>query len=142
MQRSTAKKFVTLDGIRFDSVDESKYYLYLKQLQAEGLVKSFEMQVPIQLIPPVTCFDGSKQRGITYKADFLVHYAGGYSVYVEIKGFANPTDLLKRKLYHYWNSKQEKQIPLDWVAYSKKWGGETGFCSYDKLMKMRKENGK
>lgn len=142
MRRTTAKKVVTLDGIKFDSVDEAKYYQHLQNLQQLGLVKSFERQVRIELIPALTTFDGLKQRPICYVADFWVKYASGYQVYVEVKGFANVLDLIKRKLYNYWNSKQEKQIPLEWVSYSKKWGGETGFISYDLLQKKRKENKK
>ena len=142
MRRSTAKKVVTRGEIVFDSLDEARYYDYLLDLQSKGMIRGFESQVRIELIPALTTFEGNKQRPICYVADFLVHVTQGYSVYVEVKGFANPTDLIKRKLYNYWNSKQAKQIPLEWVSYSKKWGGETGFCSYDALMKARKEKGK
>ena len=140
MRRSTAKKIVERDGIKFDSLDEAKYYDYLISLEEQGIVLAFERQVRIELIPALTTFDGLKQRPIYYIADFYVQYVGGYSTYVEVKGFANPTDLLKLKLYNHWNSKQAKQIPLEWVSYSKKYGGETGFLSYDLLQKKRKEN--
>ena len=124
--------------IKFDSLDEAKYYDYLQGLQAQGIVTEFQRQVKIELIPALTCFDGSKQRPICYIADFWVQYAGGYSTYIEVKGWANVLDLIKRKLFNFWNSKQDKPIPLQWVSYSKKWGGETGFIEYDALMKMRK----
>ena len=140
MRRTTAKKVVTLDGIKFDSVDEAKYYQHLQNLQQLGMVSDFQRQVRIELIPALTCFDGSKQRPICYVADFWVKYSSGYEIFVEVKGFANVLDLIKRKLYNYWSSKQEKQIPLEWVSYSKKYGGETGFISYDLLQKKRKEN--
>ena len=139
MRRSTAKKIIEYNSIVFDSKDEMLYYQHLQNLQQLGIVKSFERQVRIELIPALTTFDGSKQRPIHYIADFWVAYSSGYQTYVEVKGFANPTDLLKRKLYHYWSSKQEKQIPLEWVAYSKKGGGETGFINYDTLQKLRKD---
>ena len=138
MRRTTAKKVVTRGEIVFDSIDEARYYDYLLDLQSKGMIRGFERQVRIELIPALTTFEGNKQRPICYVADFLVQYASGYSVYVEIKGFANPTDLIKRKLYNYWNSKQARQIPLEWVSYSKKWGGETGFINYDVLQKLRK----
>ena len=140
MRRSTAKKTVTRGEIVFDSIDEARYYDYLLDLQAKGMIRGFERQVRIELIPALTTFDGSKQRPICYVADFWVKYSSGYQTYVEVKGFANVLDLIKRKLYNYWSSKQEKQIPLEWVSYSKKYGGETGFISYDVLMKKRKEN--
>ena len=139
MRRSTAKKIIEHDGIKWDSKDEMLYYQYLLDLQSKGHIKGFERQVRIELIPALTTFEGNKQRPICYVADFLVHVTAGYSVYVEIKGFANVLDLVKRKLYNYWSSKQEKQIPLIWMAYSKKHGDASGFISYENLQKLRKE---
>ena len=139
MRRSTAKKIVTRGEIQFDSLDEAKYYDYLLDLQAKGVIKGFERQVRIELIPALTTFEGNKQRPICYVADFLVHVTQGYSVYVEIKGFANVLDLIKRKLYNYWSSKQEKQIPLQWLSYSKKYGDASGFISYENLQRLRKD---
>ena len=140
MRRSTAKKTVTRGEIVFDSIDEARYYDYLLDLQAKGMIRGFERQVRIELIPALTTFDGSKQRPICYVADFWVKYSSGYEIFVEVKGFANVLDLIKRKLYNYWSSKQAKQVPLEWVSYSKKYGGETGFISYELLQKKRKEN--
>ena len=142
MQRRTAKKIVEYNGIKWDSKDEMLYYQYLQALQAQGIVTDFARQVKIELIPALTTFDGSKQRPICYIADFWVQYSSGYQSYVEVKGWANVLDLIKRKLFNYWNSKQEKPVPLQWVSYSKKWGGETGFCDYDYIMRMRKEGKK
>ena len=142
MRRSTAKKTVSKHGCVWDSKDELLYYEYLLDLQAQGIVSEIQRQVRIELIPALTTFDGLKQRPICYVADFWVQYASGYQVYVEVKGFANVLDLIKRKLYNYWSSKQEKQIPLEWVSYSKKYGDESGFINYDVLMKKRKENKK
>ena len=139
MRRSTAKKVVTRGKIQFDSLDEAKYYDYLLDLQSKGMIRNFERQVRIELIPALITFEGNKQKPICYVADFLVHVTAGYSVYVEIKGFASPIDMLKRKLYHYWSSKQEKQIPLQWMAYSKKYGDASGFIEYGNLQKLRKD---
>ena len=139
MRRSTAKKVIEYNSIFFDSKDEMLYYQYLLDLQAKGMIKGFERQVRIELIPPITTFEGNKQRPICYVADFLVHVTAGYSVYVEIKGFANVLDLIKRKLYNYWSSKQEKPIPLIWLSYSKKYGDASGFISYENLHKLRKD---
>lgn len=139
MRRSTAKKVIEYNSIIFDSKDEMLYYQYLQNLQQLGHIRGFERQVRIELIPALTTFEGNKQKPICYVADFLVHVTAGYSVYVEVKGFASPVDLLKRKLYHYWSSKQEKQIPLQWMSYSKKYGGESGFIDYDVLQKLRKD---
>ena len=139
MRRSTAKKVIEYNSIIFDSKDEMLYYQYLLDLQSKGMIKGFERQVRIELIPALTTFEGNKQRPICYVADFLVHVTAGYSVYVEIKGFANVLDLIKRKLYNYWSSKQEKPIPLIWMSYSKKYGDASGFISYENLQKLRKD---
>ena len=139
MRRSTAKKVIEYNSIIFDSKDEMLYYQYLIDLQSKGMIKGFERQVRIELIPALTTFEGNKQRPICYVADFLVHVTAGYSVYVEIKGFANVLDLIKRKLYNYWSSKQEKPIPLIWMSYSKKYGDASGFISYENLQKLRKD---
>ena len=37
-------KKTEIDGIVFDSKMESEYYLHLKQLQEQGIVKSFKLQ--------------------------------------------------------------------------------------------------
>ena len=140
MRRSTAKKIVTRGEIVFDSLDEARYYDYLLDLQSKGMIRGFERQVRIELIPALTTFEGNKQKSICYVADFLVHVTSGYSVYVEIKGFASPLDMLKRKLYHYWSSKQAKPIPLQWMAYSKKYGDASGFIEYDVLQKKRRDS--
>ena len=42
-------KKVTIDGIIFDSYMESQYYKYLKELQQQGIVKSYDLQVPFIL---------------------------------------------------------------------------------------------
>ena len=139
MRRSTAKKVIEYNSIIFDSKDEMLYYQYLQNLQQLGHIRGFERQVRIELIPALTTFEGNKQRPICYVADFLVHVTAGYSVYVEIKGFANVLDLIKRKLYNYWSSKQEKPIPLQWMSYSKKYGDASGFCTYEELQQKRKE---
>ena len=42
---------VKVDGIEFQSTKEANYYLFLKQLQKEGEVKSIELQPKYELLP-------------------------------------------------------------------------------------------
>lgn len=119
------------------------YYIYLCRLKAEGLVTKFELQPKVVLIPSITCFDGSRQREITYKPDFYVEYVSGYRSMVDMKGFSTQQGILRRKMYN-WLERQTDSvihnIPLQWVARSIKYGDEDGFIAYDLLQKRRREN--
>lgn len=117
MNKYNAKK-VTIDGITFDSVAESRYYKYLLGLLNEGVVESFEMQKSYTLLDkfahPKT---GKTIRAIKYIPDFEVLYTDGRVEVVDIKGFMkNPVFLLKAKLFMF-----RYQIPLTVI----KWDGKT-----------------
>ena len=58
-----------IDGHKFDSKVEGKYYLHLKEREARGEIKDLELQ------PTFTLMDGFRRSGvkirdIVYKADF------------------------------------------------------------------------
>ena len=42
---------IIIDGTKFDSKDEAKYYEYLKQMKFEGKILNFELQPKFILIP-------------------------------------------------------------------------------------------
>ena len=116
MNKYNAKK-VEIDGIKFDSVAESRYYKYLLGLLNEGVVESFEMQKPYTLLDkfphPKT---GKTIRAIKYVPDFEVIYTDGRVEVVDIKGFMkNPVFLLKAKLFMF-----RYQVPLLVVKYDSK----------------------
>lgn len=116
MNKYNAKK-VEVDGIKFDSVAESRYYKYLLGLLNEGVVESFEMQKPYTLLDkfphPKT---GKTIRAIKYVPDFEVIYTDGRVEVVDIKGFMkNPVFLLKAKLFMF-----RYQVPLLVVKYDSK----------------------
>ena len=116
MNKYNAKK-VEIDGIKFDSVAESRYYKYLLGLLNEGVVESFEMQKPYTLLDkfphPKT---GKTIRAIKYVPDFEVIYTDGRVEVVDIKGFMkNPVFLLKAKLFMF-----RYQIPLVIIAWDRK----------------------
>nr|DAP23789.1 MAG TPA: Endonuclease [Caudoviricetes sp.] len=90
----------TVDGIRFDSTLEARYYEHLKLLKQAGVISELELQVKCELLPaqkhPVT---GKHIRAINYIADFRVTYPDGSVEYLDTKGFEKPEFKLKAKLF-------------------------------------------
>ena len=114
MNKYNAKK-VEVDGIKFDSVAESRYYKYLLGLLNEGVVESFEMQKPYTLLDkfphPKT---GKTIRAIKYVPDFEVIYTDGRVEVVDVKGMRTDVFRMKCKLFMF-----RYQIPLVLVKYNR-----------------------
>lgn len=108
----------TIDGITFDSKMESKYYLYLKELKAQGIVTDFRLQPEFILQESFIVVDGvviyssnpdfnkiKKKtkapivQAIKYKSDFDVDYADGHNEVVDPKGVSTADFKLKRKMF-------------------------------------------
>lgn len=100
MSKYNSKK-VTVNGITFDSKKEANFYCELVMLQAGGVVKSFDMQVPFVLQPPFTDATGNKIRAIKYIADFVIEYKDGHKEVVDVKGYRTDVYRLKRKMLCY-----------------------------------------
>lgn len=79
-------KSVELDGIRFDSKAEARYYLALKTRVAAGDVVTFLRQVPIHL-------PGSTKLVI----DFVEFHADGTTHFVDVKGMETEQFRLKKR---------------------------------------------
>lgn len=97
-------KKVVVDGFKFDSAVESKYYLYLKSQKKIGTIKDFQLQKVFELQPSYRIGDNRKQRAIKYVADFVVTKNDGSHVVIDVKGGkAAMTDVfkLKRKLFEF-----------------------------------------
>ena len=75
-----------IDGIRFPSKLEARYYTQLLLFQKSGHVKYFLRQVPIHL-----------PGGIRYLVDFQVFYENGDVEYVDCKGRPTPMYIMKKK---------------------------------------------
>lgn len=86
-------KKVAVDGITFDSIAESKYYLMLKR---QGL--DFKMQESFVLQPAFE-FRGKKYRAITYKPDFTIYEKGELVKVVDVKGVQTDTFKIKAKMF-------------------------------------------
>lgn len=86
-------KKVVIDNIKFDSLMESRRYLYLKRLLQAGEITKLEMQKPFSL---------KGYSGVVvckYKADFT--YYDKYSNFVveDVKGVETAIFKLKSKLF-------------------------------------------
>lgn len=90
MRRIPRHKFnakpVTLDGIRFDSKKEGRYYGQLKLRQRAGEVLCFLRQVPIHL-----------PGGTKLVIDFLEFHSDGSVHFVDTKGVETETFKVKRR---------------------------------------------
>ena len=126
-----------VDGITFDSRDESLYYEALKDLKAKGLIKDYELQ-PKYLLQEAFEKDNKRYRAINYIADFKVINNDGSFCIVDIKGMLTTEFKIKMKLFNY----KYPDIELKLISRSIKFGNEYGFIDYDKLQEIRKQNKK
>ncbi|MBD8028174.1 DUF1064 domain-containing protein [Ureibacillus sp. Re31] len=133
MTNKYKNKKVTVDGIEFDSKMESDYYLYLKQLEKQGIVSEFLMQKEYVLLEGYVK-SNKKIRPIKYKADFEVHYADGHIEVVDVKGFLTADFKLKKKLFEY-----RFPFNLKLVKFSRIDGGWIELEDYEKAVKERKK---
>lgn len=120
----------TLDGIVFDSALELRYYRdVLLPLVESGEVVEYELQKPYELQPKFV-HDGRTVQAIRYVADFYVKYSDGREEVIDIKGFADATALLKRKLFWY----TFPDLNYIWLTYSRP---DNGWIEYENLKKAR-----
>jgi hypothetical protein len=70
---------VELDGHKFDSIKESKYYSDLKIKKASRLIKDFKMQVKFDI-------NVNNIHIANYFLDFLIEHNDGTFEYIDIKG--------------------------------------------------------
>lgn len=85
-RRKYRNKPETVDGIRFDSRKEARYYQQLKLRVRAGDVKYFHRQVPIHLA-----------GGTRYVVDFVIFEANGRVRYVDVKGRETQVFRLKKR---------------------------------------------
>ncbi len=86
---------VKSDG--YHSKKEAKRASELKLLQHAGVITNLQEQVKYELIPSQNKGDGTKERPVTYVADF-VYEENGVIVVEDVKGMRLPEYVIKRKL--------------------------------------------
>ena len=132
MSKYNAKK-VEIDGIKFDSLLESKYYLYLVEQRKKGQIGDFITQ-PRYLLQGSFKKNGKHYRKIEYVADFEVVKIDGTVEVIDIKGMILPVFAIKQKLF-------ERLYPdrtLILLTYVAKWGGWVTLEELKRLRKVKK----
>lgn len=129
-------KKVIVEGIKFDSEDEAKFYEHLKALKTHKQIIDFDLQPKFELIPAFEKM-GKHYRAITYTADFLIYYPSNYKAVIDIKGFSSQQGELRKKLFDY----KYPELQLRWIARSLKYGA-SGWIDYFELQKIRRKNKK
>ena len=76
-----------VDGIRFDSKKEARYYQELLLRQRAGEVVFFLRQTPFHL-----------PGGVTYRVDFQEFHASGEVRFVDVKGMETKDFIMKKKM--------------------------------------------
>lgn len=75
-----------IDGHKFDSKKEGRYYEILKILESAGEVEKFELQPKFRLQDGFDDKNGDHHRPINYYADFKVWWKGGKIEIIDVKG--------------------------------------------------------
>jgi hypothetical protein len=116
-----------VDNIVFDSTMEANYYEYLKEEKAAGRVISITLQPVYVLQEPFKKY-GRTIRKIEYISDFLVEYADGSSLIIDVKGRATDEFKIKRKLFDFKYPQYTLKL-VTWDKRTKRW------WDYDELKK-------
>lgn len=99
MSKYGARKTM-VDGYKFDSAAEARYYSQLKLLKRAGKIRDFILQPRYVLLDgyrhPQT---GRKVQGVTYVADFLVTLPDGSQEVIDVKGVRTEAYKIKKKLF-------------------------------------------
>lgn len=95
-----------VDGIKFASKKEAKRWQELLLLQKSGVITNLERQYKFELLPSLQRSDGTKERPVSYVADFVYGIAAERRgvpslaplVVEDSKGVRTPDYIIKRKL--------------------------------------------
>ena len=90
-------KKIERNGLTFDSRRELKEWVALESLQHAGVITDLQRQVKYVLIPSQTREDGTKERPVTWTADF-VYKRDGKTVVADAKGIRTQQGIIRRKL--------------------------------------------
>lgn len=122
---------VTVNGVSFDSIMESRFYLRLLEMKAAGQIKSYSLQTTFELQPKFRDkISGKMIRPITYIADFVVTDINDNVMVVDVKGKETDVFKLKKKLFQYkypdvrfmcmrWINKEHDWFELDEIKKGK-----------------------
>lgn len=89
-----------VDGLRFMSKLEARWYSWLQDQRRAGLISDLEVH-PRYEIQPKFEKEGKKERAITYTADFLITYPDGLVEAIDVKGFSTPEFIRTKKMFDF-----------------------------------------
>ena len=132
-------KKIYIDDIKFDSRDESLYYLHLKSLKEKGLIKEFKLQPKYELIPKFK-YQGQNRRAMTYAPDFIVTDLEDNVTVIDVKSIGTATQQgeLRRKLFEYYYP----ELNLIWLCRNLKHGDQYGWIKIEDLNKIYRDEKK
>jgi hypothetical protein len=90
-------KSVEIDGIKFDSLAESRRYQDLRILEKNGNISQLRVH-PIYTLQEAFTHNSIRERAITYEGDFE-YLSDGILVCEDVKGAQTETFKIKRKLF-------------------------------------------
>ncbi|MBT2603765.1 DUF1064 domain-containing protein [Bacillus sp. ISL-53] len=125
-------KIVYIDGYKFDSKAEAKYYEQLKWSQLHNQILFFRLQPRYQLQEAFKK-NGRTFRKIEYVADFEVHNLDGSIEVIDVKGVETEGFKIKRKLFEKIYPHKLSLLTLD---------STYGSIELDDLKKLKKKNRK
>jgi len=128
-------KNIIVDGIKFDSRDEARFYTYLMDCKAKEMIQNFELQPKYELQPKFKGVDGKSYQAITYTPDFFIYHLDGSVECIDVKtmGTATQQGELRKKMFIY----KYPNVKLTWVSRHisrATFGGE--WILYDDLKKQ------
>lgn len=142
----------TVDGIKFDSIMESEFYTYVKELKSQGKIIDFELQPKFLLQDKFIIVDGKviegndKQfnklkkeskaetvRAINYIADFKLICKNEVFI-IDVKGIKTADFKLKEKMFIH------KYPEYKFYCVQKYTGEWMDFNEAEKLRKNKKKN--
>lgn len=129
-QSNKGKLNRTYKGIQYDSELEMKYFRDVIEVGLEdGTIKDCKRQVKYELQPKYK-YQDKNVLAINYVADFVVTYNDDSVIVWDVKGLADATAKLKKKLFHY----KYPEVDYRWVGHS---GIDGGWLEYQDIEKAR-----
>jgi len=97
-ERKYGNKKPEIDGHKFDSKLEARYYRKLVALKAAGEIEELELQPKLRLQNGFDDKKGNHHRPINYFPDFRIVWSDGKEEYIDTKGYKTSVYKLKKKL--------------------------------------------
>lgn len=126
----------TINGIQFDSLNESRYYIKVLQDVTAGRIKSFDLQKSFEITPSYRK-NGHIIRKMEYLADFVLHMADDTTRVIDVKGVETDVFKMKKKLVEYLYPDVTIEC-VRWVTKESKWMTLKEYKEYTKAKKKKK----